>query len=135
MPNGPGVSTRSRTNNTSQSTYKPYQPTAVVEPKPYEDPLRVRPRSYKYKPFKPSETKIEYKPYTSFHVFEPSNIDPLTGRPYRSRKKQEKIEEPKEEEPPVRDVENDCDWVSPYQNLAIVILTGAVLANAQLHVN
>ena len=72
----------------------------VVEQKPYEDPLRVRPKSFKAEPI-----KWEYKPYNSFHVFKPSNIDPLTGRPYRQhRRKQEKeIEEPEPEkdEPPV----------------------------------
>ena len=69
----------------------------VPEPKPYVDPLRGNPTTLKLQP-----VKYEYKPYNSFHEFKPSNIDPLTGRPYRQRKHKQESEEPeaeKEEQP------------------------------------
>ena len=75
----------------------------VVEPKPYEDPLRGKPKTLKIE-----APKWEYKPYNSFHVFKPSNIDPLTGRPYRHRRRQkepevdEAVPEPEREEQPVQ---------------------------------
>ena len=65
--------------------------------KPYEDPLRVPPTSYKFEP-----KKIEYTPYTSIHVFEPSNIDPLTGRPYRTKQKNTEDTSEKSQEKQVR---------------------------------
>ena len=80
---------------------KPYvDPLRAGGGKPYVDPLKreyVDPLKIKTNSFEFSQKKVEYKPYTSFHVFEPSKIDPLTGRPYKSnRKKKEEVLEPTE---------------------------------------
>ena len=80
---------------------KPYvDPIRAGGGKPYVDPLKreyVDPLKIQTNSFEFSQKKVEYKPYTSFHVFEPSNIDPLTGRPYKSnRKKKEEVLEPTE---------------------------------------
>ena len=41
-------------------------------------------------------------PHMSFHVFEPSNIDPLTGRPYRTKQKNTEDTSEKTQEKQVR---------------------------------